>query len=207
VSVDKYRPQRSCWLQVWILNESFGKIESILKHDKDLKPLLRNQFHGTVQWILEDINYNMFLSSSYAEENIATSEDSIEWNSDEDVEEQDVVDHSYLQDNTNSVVEKRLEWNSIVHNALNNGETNEEYSSDDYDDIKILGFHPYKEIVFLSASVETGLAYHLNGSKMESLGNIYPKEYAHFKELPNEQEMIESFPYTPCWIEEFPLNS
>jgi hypothetical protein len=92
-------------------------------------------------------------------------------------------------------------------NTLNNRETNEKYSSDVYDDIKILGFHPYKEIVFLSASVETGLAYHLNGSKMESLGNIYPKEYAHFKELPNKQEMLESFPYTPCWIEEFPLNS
>jgi hypothetical protein len=74
-------------------------------------------------------------------------------------------------------------------------------------DIKLLGFHPYKEIVFLDASQQTCLAYHLNGSKIEELGDIYPRDYYWFKNLANEQEQVYSFPYTPCWIEEFPGNN
>jgi hypothetical protein len=127
----------------------------------------------------------MFLSSSDAEDdNIETSEESTEWNSDEDVEEQDMADHCYLEDSKKSVVEKKLKWN-----------------------VKILGFHPYKEILFLSASEQAGLAYRLNSSKIEDLGNIHPKDYVFFKQLSNEQARIKSFPYTPCLIEEFPGNS
>jgi hypothetical protein len=43
-----------------------------------------------------------------------------------------------------------------------------------------------------------GLAYHLNSSKVEVLGNIYPAGYD--KELSNERLLESSFPYTPCWI-------
>ncbi|KAM0865043.1 hypothetical protein ACQ4PT_043513 [Festuca glaucescens] len=144
---------------VWILNESCGQTEWMLKHDKSLKPMLARRFYRRAQWILQDINYNIVLSSSYLEENEkVTSEASIEWNSDEDVEDQDMVDHCYLEDKKKSVTEEKLEWNSNDHNTLNNGDTVEEYFLDEehhdhfYGDIEILGFHPYKEIVFLSAS-------------------------------------------------------
>ncbi|KAM0833216.1 hypothetical protein ACQ4PT_064402 [Festuca glaucescens] len=187
----------------------------MLKHDKNLKPLLaRRRVDRRAQWILENINYNMFRASSCPEDNKkATSGENIEWNSDEDVEEEDMVHHCYFENSKKSVIENKMEWDSNNHNAFNNGDAIEEHWSDEehynhfYHDIRILGFHPYKEIVFLSALQRTCLAYHLNGSKIEEVGKIYPKEYEYFKELLNEQEEIQSSPYTPCWIEEFSLNS
>uniref|UniRef100_A0ACD5XLX1 Uncharacterized protein n=1 Tax=Avena sativa TaxID=4498 RepID=A0ACD5XLX1_AVESA len=216
VAFDTFWPTDKCWLRVWILNESCGKMEWVLKHDKDLKHMLPCQwFRRRVKWILEDINYNLFQASTSPEVNTKeTTEEKFEWNSDEDVEEEDMVGHAgYLQDKK-SAVEKKLEWYSNNDNALNHGGMVEDnyWDEDHYDyfhnvDIKILGFHPYKEIVFLSASEQTCLAYHLNGSKIEELGNIYPKEYIYFKQLSNELERITSFPYTPCWMEEFPGNN
>ncbi|KAM0833211.1 hypothetical protein ACQ4PT_064400 [Festuca glaucescens] len=207
-------PLLKCWLQVWILNESCGQIEWMLNHDKSLKPVLARRFYRRAQWILQEINYTIVLSSSHLEEKEkVTCEASIEWNSDEDVEDEYMVDHCYLQDKKKSVTEENLEWNSDDHNTLNNGDADEEYFSDEehhvhcYGDIEILGFHPYKEIVFLSASQQKGLAYHLNGSKIEELGNMYPKEYSYFQALSNQHAMIKSFPYTPCWLEEFPRIS
>ncbi|KAM0865047.1 hypothetical protein ACQ4PT_043516 [Festuca glaucescens] len=193
VSVNKYWPRDKCWLQVWILNESCGQTKWMLRHDKNLRPLLARRVYRRVRWILEDINYNMFRASSCPEDNKkTTSGENIEWNSDEDVEEEDMVDHCYFENNKESLVEKKMGWDSNAHNALNNGDAVEEYLSDEehynhfYHDIRILGFHPYKEIVFLSALERTCLAYHLNGSKIEELGKIYPKEYIYFKGLVNE---------------------
>ena len=75
--------------------------------------------------------------------------------------------------------------------------------------IEILGFHPYKEILFLCSSKTykldaTAFAYHLNSFKVEILGSIYPTVYDYFHYgLANERQDVESFPYTPCcWIEE-----
>jgi hypothetical protein len=46
----------------------------------------------------------------------------------------------------------------------------EYYDNLHHEDIEILRFHPYKHVDFLSASEHLGPAYHLNGSKIESLG-------------------------------------
>jgi hypothetical protein len=84
-------------------------------------------------------------------------------------------------------------------------------------EVRILGFHPYKEVIFLSealekrrhlssVSVEKGLAYHVSTSKVEDLGNICPKDYLDFKYY-GKQKIKYSFIYTPCWFGEFPRNS
>ena len=80
-----------------------------------------------------------------------------------------------------------------------------------YFEIEVLGFHPYKEILFLSRSEickqnAMAFAYHLNSFKTESLGSIYPSCHKYFDSgLANEAREIESFPYTPCcWIEHIP---
>ncbi|XP_051184664.1 uncharacterized protein [Lolium perenne] len=213
VELDKHYDDKCC-LRVWILDESCGHMKWILKHDKDLNPLLGHRVYRRAHWTLEDINYKLFLSSGFQEEKKkATSEEKFEWNSDRD-EYENMVDHCHLEDKKKSVVGKELEWNSSTHNVFMDEDMveqcylGEEYYDNIYhEDIKILGFHPYKEVVFLSASERTGLAYHLNGSKIEILGNIYPQDYTHFKSIPNELEKIKSFPYTPCWIEEFPGNN
>ncbi|KAF7070631.1 hypothetical protein CFC21_076126 [Triticum aestivum] len=172
--LDKYR------LRVWILNESCEETKWMLKHDKDLKPVLarhRSDQRAHGPWILEDINYDLFHSSRSPKDiKEASTKDIHEWNSDDD---NDDVEDCYC---------------------------NKESCKETYD-IEILGFHPHKEIVFLSESVHTGLAYHLNGSKIEVLGNIYPKDCLKFKTILNEREWIAPFPYTPCWIEEFPGNN
>jgi hypothetical protein len=63
--------------------------------------------------------------------------------------------------------EQESEWNS----------DDDEYRDGNvvhYQHFGILGFHPFEEIVFLNESVRRGLAYHLNSSKLETLGDILP---------------------------------
>jgi hypothetical protein len=72
-------------------------------------------------------------------------------------------------------------------------------------EVDMLGLHPYKEVLFLCESAKTGLAYHLNSSKIECLGDIYPENYVKYGG--HEYDKVKyAFPYTPCWIEEFPRN-
>ncbi|TVU42862.1 hypothetical protein EJB05_09285, partial [Eragrostis curvula] len=71
--------------------------------------------------------------------------------------------------------------------------------------LRILGFHPFEEIVFLSGSSRSGLAYCLNGSQLCYLGSIYPTCFGE-KIAAGSGSIETSFPYTPCWIKEIPAN-
>uniref|UniRef100_A0A0D9XUF4 Uncharacterized protein n=1 Tax=Leersia perrieri TaxID=77586 RepID=A0A0D9XUF4_9ORYZ len=66
----------------------------------------------------------------------------------------------------------------------------------DYAYFDILGFHPYKDVIFLELAFRTA-AYHLDSSKIQYLGYSCPKCYYH-----NHTEIYESFVYTPCIIGE-----
>ncbi|KAK1626314.1 hypothetical protein QYE76_000629 [Lolium multiflorum] len=172
------RDRDICRLRVWILNESCGQMVWMLKHDKDLKQMPCHQlFRTPVKWVLEDINCSMFRDSEFQQDNNKeTTEEKFDWSSDGDIEDKNMVHHGYSLEDMRDL----------------------------FYDIELLGFHPNEEIVFLTASKQTCLAYHLNGSKIEELGNMYPKDYYWFKELANEMEHIKSFIYTPCWMQEFP---
>ncbi|XP_051189396.1 putative F-box protein At3g16210 [Lolium perenne] len=156
-----------CRLRVWILNELLGEIEWVLRHDNNLDDMLSRrmydqEFRGP--WIMEDVNYNFYHSTSLTDMEEAQEKDAFEWNSDN---------------------ENTLDSKLRVRNHCNGSE--------------ILGFHPYKEIIFLNESEDRGLAYHLNNSKIEDLGSIYPKHYVSMF-----SSIEQSFPYTPCWIENLP---
>ena len=58
--------------------------------------------------------------------------------------------------------------------------------------ISILGFHPYKEIVFLHTWSRRVMAYHLNSYKLEDLCCL---------PLDEDDKMRSSCVYTPCWME------
>ncbi|KAG2546954.1 hypothetical protein PVAP13_9KG070057 [Panicum virgatum] len=163
-------------IRVWKLEESGCEGRWVLRHDKDLYELLKHRINGGVvqgrPWILQDINCN------YREY------------------EQD--------DDTKPLVDERSEWSSEA-----SVDDRFAWSSDNEDEVSergysgcvvrsILGFHPYKLIIFLSESITTGMAYHLNSSRMEALGNLYPGRYN--DELPNGRFITSAFPYTPCWI-------
>ncbi|XP_048567476.1 uncharacterized protein LOC125547718 [Triticum urartu] len=165
-------------IRVYALTESCDQFEWILKNDYDLKPV--QMFDGQVNgpWILEDINYEKF--------------------------------RSHLPNiNKEEVIQEKFEWNSDDDDFHENLDI-VEVQHRPYFEIEVLGFHPYKEILFLSRSEDCKLnamafAYHLNSFKVENLGSIYPTGHDYFScSIPNESHEIDSFPYTPCWIEETP---
>ncbi|XP_020194431.3 uncharacterized protein [Aegilops tauschii subsp. strangulata] len=105
-----------------------------------------------------------------------------------------------LEDNNNDDVEEKMvplkeniECNSDDDNVMSNqGGCEEQYSH-----IYFLGFHPYKEVIFLRLSF-TGVAYHLNSSKVQYLGKLHPKDYC----TAYSNGIYESFMYTPCMVGE-----
>ncbi|KAG2540564.1 hypothetical protein PVAP13_9NG561900 [Panicum virgatum] len=114
---------------------------------------------------------------------------------------QDINYYKYPYDNDEhrEIVEDKFEWNSDDDNVLNT-EDMVQGSYEGY--ISFLGFHPYKEIVFLNAALRRAVAYHWNTSKFQDLGNIYPE---HYDESAFQFAQIEtSYIHTPCWMDDFP---
>jgi hypothetical protein len=106
--------------------------------------------------------------------------------------------NSPIYNNKEVLVQEKLEWHSDdedVFESRTGAHTNEH--------ITLLGFHPYKEIIFLSENSKRGFAYHLDQSKLEDLGNMCPKEFGFYL----NHEIDQCFPYTPCRIEKFLDNN
>ncbi|KAM3262685.1 hypothetical protein ACQJBY_053050 [Aegilops geniculata] len=106
-------------------------------------------------------------------------------------------------------VEEEAEWNSDNDDVDDNIDAIQGRRLHGYE---VLGFHPFKEILFLSSFTgeewdATVHAYHLNSSRVECLGNMRPAQY-HLYEgtAPCEEREYKYFPYTPCWIGEFHSN-
>ena len=79
----------------------------------------------------------------------------------------DVNSRQADDDTEGQVVEHAFdEWNSDDDSTL----IVEAHTEDCNEYLQILGFHPYKDIIFLHRSLSRGLAYHLNSSKLEDLG-------------------------------------
>ena len=175
-------------LQVWMLSDSSGQTEWILTLDTDIAPMLPRHCDRNlhISWMLEDFNY-----------------------------QKSKIEGFDLGENKKATVKGKLQSSFDNEYAIdNNGDTvklwyvpNESFSY--IPEVRILGFHPYKEVIFLSqavdgGSVEKGLAYHLSTSTVEDLGNICPTNYFDFKYY---QSIKYSFIYTPCWLGEFPRNT
>ena len=161
--------------RVWVLDDSCAHSKWVLEHDTHLKlpwTWINSDQQVYGPWTLHDVNY-----------------------SEEILKDVNYTEEEYFQlndDNDTTVVQENFEWNS---------DDEEEDTKDMVDkfsgDMSILGFHPFKEIVFMSRGLSRGFAYHLNTSKIQDLGNLFTKNYdagLHpFTEV--------SFPYTPCWMD------
>ncbi|XBH59704.1 hypothetical protein VPH35_114396 [Triticum aestivum] len=176
--------KRSPLLQLWHLNESCSQIEWVLNHDTTLKTFEHEDYAQQMgrQWILQDVNHRKSLperNGNTHEIYRATVEEKYEWNSDED----NILDIEYDVEEDN-FLEEGYEGNYCF-----------------------LGFHPYKEIVFLISTRRKTrvLAYDCNSSKFQDMGNVCSAYYNPVCGLPFG-EMDSAFPYTPCWIGEFPGN-
>ncbi|CAN6239941.1 unnamed protein product [Urochloa humidicola] len=152
-------------LQVWILKESYGKIEWVLRYQHDLRcyddyvASLYNKGRSMVgPWIIKEHK------SLYNHGSETISKEGFEWDSDND----DIISVNVRgEDNY---------WKDFII---------------------ILGFHPYKKVVFLAEPFGV-LAYHMNTSKAQYLGNSRPNCY----DPGHSNGIYESFVYTPCMIGE-----
>ncbi|CAN6309340.1 unnamed protein product [Urochloa humidicola] len=164
-----------CRLQVWCLDESsYGQPKWVLRCDEDLRPLLPpRSYHQRDDgpWLLR------YLDEEDAEAGCCYDEDEgqlAEWSSDiEDVPESGAGGCNGDDDGTK------------FYYPVN-------------EPIDFLGFHPFKDVVFLHQSCR-GIAYHLDCSRIQDMGNL---------DLHRSTERIEMpFPYTPCWMGVFPDNN
>ncbi|TVT97596.1 hypothetical protein EJB05_57135 [Eragrostis curvula] len=96
-----------------------------------------------------------------------------------------------LDENEKSKTRDDVEWSSddddVIQTRDWNENTNEGYMYPDT--FHVLGFHPYKEVVFLT-TLSLAVAYHLNSSKVQFLGILSPKDHNY--------GVTDSFVYTPC---------
>ncbi|KAL6896545.1 hypothetical protein ACP4OV_007117 [Aristida adscensionis] len=156
-------------ISIYILDESSGEIEWVIKHWCNVLPILRQRIDGPGPWTLQDINYH----ESYDE---------------------------YEDGNNDAIVEEKFEWDSDSDNIIDTKSEDRWGMYDSCAYITFLGFHPYKEVVFLSDTLRRGFAHHLNSSKIQDLGDIHPTHYGTAMGI--RPFIEESFPYTP-WMGDF----
>ncbi|EAY90959.1 hypothetical protein OsI_12573 [Oryza sativa Indica Group] len=158
-------------LRIWFLEESCGQMGWVLKLDNNLMPILPHF-----------INVKLSDDGPWSLQDIDYCEDP---NEDDDARSQTVQAAYYDWDFDNSANSIDIQDNSVQGSHRGFG---------------FLGFHPFKEVVFLHYSLERGLAYNMNSFKVQDLGNLCPKDYGF-----DTEPYVESFfPYTPCWMEVFP---
>ncbi|XP_044392656.1 uncharacterized protein [Triticum aestivum] len=205
--------------RVWILNESYDQTKWVLKGEYDLKRVqaFDKDVHGP--WVLEDINYDLF-GSRLPKSNKKVIVEQFEWNSDNDDDADDksevVGENNYgtlrsqlPEVNKKAIVQGRIERDNDDSDLLDD---NGDVVGERHNACNVLGFHPYKEILFLSSFKErewkaTVHAYHLNSSRVECLGNICPTQYQQMEDQLQEELGVQGyFPYTPCWTGDYPRN-
>lgn len=140
-------------LQIWLLTESCGKWEWVLKNDINFAAAV-----AKFSWFSRDENQGPWIlqkGDCYEDVKEAPVQDNYEWDFD----------------------------NGIILAAEENVE------SDDMNlgVLYFLGFHPYKEIVFLRTQARV-VAYDFSRLKVQDLGQL------------RVQCVGSVFPYTPCWM-------
>lgn len=156
----------------------------MLKHDKDISLILPNLDKHNIQrngpWILHEFNY---------------------WESDTRYSDEEDYCYSDEEDVNDELVDETFHWDSDNDNVLEPGNI----SNVGY--IDFLGFHPFKEVVFLTTyKFKRVLAYNWSTSKLQDLGKVFPKFYLDVGRRGFYQNTMvtRTFPYTPCRMGELP---
>ncbi|KAL6908100.1 hypothetical protein ACP4OV_002270 [Aristida adscensionis] len=98
-----------------------------------------------------------------------------------------ILDDYY--DNKSKEKANKFEWSSDDDDIIDTAEGNNEAEYVYPHTFQVLGFHPYKEVIFLTTA-QVAVAYHLNSSKVQFLGIMKPSDW--------NQGVYDSFVYTPC---------
>jgi hypothetical protein len=178
-------------LRVWTLTESSRWTHWVLKHHVDLEPLTMVDLHDIRvfenTWTIGDDDNIRYYDYNFDddEEEEEEDEDEEEEEDEDDGEEEEEEEEGEEEE----VTSEESDWNSDDDNILNI----EDYGTCD-GTITFLGFHPYKEVVFLGLRSLVGVAYHLKSLKVQYLGKMRAKDYHN---LPIGG-IHECFAYTPC---------
>jgi hypothetical protein len=153
------------WLRVWLLDVSGSEMGWVLKSDVSLQMVENFTSAYTdkydMPWILHE-----------DQEHVRTA-----W-----VEE----DESQWDFESGTVLHEKSNYKTTTSRV----EEEDDESEWDYKEVDFLGFHPYKEILFLRVSSSgVVVSYHLNSSKVQELGIL------------EAYNMDISIPYTPSWME------
>ena len=92
------------------------------------------------------------------------------------------------------VLEKELDWDSDDDSAIDVEERDKKYP---FSWIQVLGFHPYREIIFLLFCSPTVVAYYFNCSKVQDLGELrikhnYQMSKLHLRSLNFSEVLLRS---------------
>ncbi|KAJ1276677.1 hypothetical protein BS78_05G232900 [Paspalum vaginatum] len=87
-----------------------------------------------------------------------------------------------------SLQQQNKGWDSDNDNIVSGVEDDDDRRDNH---LTFLGFHPYKEVIFLEV-VSSTVAYHWNRAKVQYLGRVLPLTY--------HRDLYGSFVYTPCRI-------
>ncbi|CAN6247703.1 unnamed protein product [Urochloa humidicola] len=179
-----YATMKKHELRVWTLDESEGQKEWALKHHVNLEALTHQ-----IQWLCcycEQVNRPWTIVSDSDDEHEMEGQEA---NSDEDLEKGQPVKND---DDQNELEDQEIDGQYANHDEEDEveGQVVNEWDSDDDDILDIdesnwkwgggviyfLGFHPYKEVVFLGEMLHV-VAYHLRSSKAQYLGCNRPNGY------------------------------
>ena len=170
-----------CRLQVWYLDEScYRQPAWVLRCDKNLEPLLQpwrsyQERNGDGPWRLLYLDQEDHGARYYDD----GDQGQLEWSS--DVEDGAAGSGSCnADDDADDSWEKRWRRGSICR--------------------EFLGFHPFKEVIFLHLSFSRGIAYHLDSSTIQDMGTLA------IDRRDTTDRILLPFPYTPCWMGMFPEN-
>ncbi|CAO2142651.1 unnamed protein product [Urochloa humidicola] len=111
--------------------------------------------------------------------------DTSETEDDEEVSHED----SETEDDEAVSEEDNRDWNSDDDSITDIEEEDNCYFQSNAD---FLGFHPYREVIFLRSPGNSAVAYHLNSKKAQYLGDLHLGGYS--------RGLFDSFVYTPCLI-------
>ncbi|WVZ83486.1 hypothetical protein U9M48_030628 [Paspalum notatum var. saurae] len=187
-------------LKIWILNESCGKMEWVMKCEAEVGdysqhlasiPYNNNGRQPSGSWTIEEDYIDKMQD---IKDDVESTEDDVE--STEDEAESTYGDAESTDDDVETTdddveTEKSYEWDSDNDDTFTANLENQDYIYNRY--LDIIGFHPYKEVVFLDRGFLV-VAYDLNSSKIHFLGNSCPKSYG------RRIGIYESFLYTPCMV-------
>jgi hypothetical protein len=151
-------------LRVWTLSESGGQIEWVPKHQSNLKI-------NTYSWWMDNNKLD----------------DSKFWSL--DLQPEYWMFHlDNGRKNQDVSLEQNVSWNSDDDNIVDVLDDEQ----DDHGYVKFLGFHPYKEVIFLCCD-GNAVACHLNRPKVQYLGTVCLAGIYN-------RGIRESFVYMPCLI-------